>query len=169
MGVLPAVAGRYGPKGKRRLGVTRAIQPFRSDTVQMVLPAVLRGVRTGRVPPEGSRGPTSSAKWPQSGRSGVPFAPQLERFRSGDDAPVDPPQFPASSASIPALSPPLSNRAQVDRLRLPRRRPIFFPVQGIFMAATLTAAEAAAVLAQNSFGRSCGPRVAVAEPTDAWQ
>jgi len=72
MGVLPAVAGRYGPKGKRKLGVTRTIQPFRSDTVQMVLPAVLRGVRAWGVPPEGSRGATLSAKWLTIAKLGGP-------------------------------------------------------------------------------------------------
>jgi len=35
---------------------------------------------------------------PQSRSSGVPFAPQTERFRSGDDAPLGPPRFPRRAA-----------------------------------------------------------------------
>jgi hypothetical protein len=67
------VAERYGPKGKRRLGVTRTIQPFRSDTVQMVLLAVLRGVRTGGVPPEVARAvPLCRRNGPESRSSGGP-------------------------------------------------------------------------------------------------
>ena len=71
-GCYPPWRGRYGLKGERGLGVTRTVQPFRSDTVQVVLPAVLRGVRTRGVPPRGPCGATLSAKWPTIAKLGGP-------------------------------------------------------------------------------------------------
>ncbi len=118
MGVLPAVAGRYGLKGKRGLGVTRTIQPFRSDTVPVVLRAVLRGVRTREYHRRARAARNPAARRP---RSRSPSQP-----RAADDRVLDAPSPPAADGTRgrhhhESRRPPGGDRELGARRRPPRQ------------------------------------------------